>query len=404
MNVIPMFAHYFKYEYRGQTLAYTVISETDKTCMVVRNPENQPVSGEVVIPSTVRFGTDDYTVTIIGTNAFNNYNGLFNDMTSVEIPNTVTFIGELAFSECKGLTSLDLPGSVTTIAEDAFAHCTGLTSIKIPDSITKLSNSVFFGCSGLTSVEIPGSVTTIGNRAFCYCTGLKSIYIPSSVTAIGWGAFAQCFGLEEIIIDKDNKNYKSIDGVLFDSDCTTLIQFPAGAVIDYVVPATVTTIDSGAFVACRLTSIEIPSSVTAIGEEAFFTCNITSLVIPGSVVTIGFHAFYDCFNLKTVYYDAEEPGTFAEDIFDEVTYWKTKLYVPEAAVEKCRQISPWEYFHTIKAFDFNGVEDVIDNTDSMAPREVFTIGGVKVPDPAETLVPGLYIERQGTVVKKISVK
>lgn len=175
MNVFPIFAHYFKYEYRGQTLAYTVISETDKICMVVRNPENQPVSGEVVIPSTVRLGTDDYTVTIIGRNAFNNYNGLFNDMTSVEIPGSVTLIGELAFSDCKGLTSLEIPNSVITIEEDAFSHCTGLTSIKIPDSITELSNSVFYGCKGLTSVEIPNSVTTIGNHAFCYCTGLTSI-------------------------------------------------------------------------------------------------------------------------------------------------------------------------------------------------------------------------------------
>ncbi len=72
-----------------------------------------------------------------------------------------------------------------------FHDCTGLTSVTIPNSVTSIGDGAFSDCSGLTSVTIPDSVTSIGDYAFSSCTGLTSVTIPDSVTSIGDGAFAR---------------------------------------------------------------------------------------------------------------------------------------------------------------------------------------------------------------------
>jgi hypothetical protein len=87
-----------------------------------------------------------------------------------------TFIGNVDLIE-----SVEIPSSVTTIGEGAFSRCSGLTSVTIPDSVTTIGEMAFYGCSGLTSVTIPDSVTTIGKYAFDGCSGLTSVTIPGIV-------------------------------------------------------------------------------------------------------------------------------------------------------------------------------------------------------------------------------
>ena len=114
------------------------------------------------------------------------------------IPDSVTAIGDNAFSFCAGLTSVTIPSSVKTIGNEAFSACTGLTFVTIPNSVTTIGDYAFLSCTGLTSVTIPGSATTIGNGAFLGCTELTSVTIPNSVTTIGIGAFAYCTKLATI--------------------------------------------------------------------------------------------------------------------------------------------------------------------------------------------------------------
>jgi hypothetical protein len=95
-------------------------------------------------------------------------------LTSVTIPDSVTSIGNSAFSGC-GFTSLIIPNSVTSIGYGAFGSCESLTSINIPNSVTSISESAFDSCSSLTSVTIGNSVTTIGADAFTGCESLTNI-------------------------------------------------------------------------------------------------------------------------------------------------------------------------------------------------------------------------------------
>ncbi|MCL2062182.1 MAG: leucine-rich repeat protein [Firmicutes bacterium] len=187
-------------------------------------------------------------------------------ITSIEIPNSVTTIGESAFQGCTSLTSITIPNSVTTIGKGAFYGCQNLTSITLPftgntlngtnnalfgfifrasifndyinESIpsslktvvitggNSIGDFVFSNCRNLTSIEIPNSVTKIGNYAFKNCSDLTSITIPDSVTGIGEGAFIG-WGKHQIIFvhKKNSKKWFYKDWYSWTKGCKAKIKY-----------------------------------------------------------------------------------------------------------------------------------------------------------------------------------
>ena len=264
----------------------------------------------------------DGEVTSIGYLAFYNCSSL----TSVTIPDSVTFIGDCAFQSCSslqkfngkfasedgrcliidgtlnsfaigcGATEYTIPNSVTTIGDCAFSGCSSLTSVTIPDSVTTIGNYAFRECSSLTGVTIPDSVTTIGWWAFLDCRSLTSVTIPESVTTIGERAFIDCSSLQEF-----NGKFASEDGRCLIVDGVLNSFAPAG-LTEYTIPDSVTEIGDSVFHWCEsLTSVTIPDSVTTIGDWAFNGCSsLTSVTIGDSVTTIGDSAFWDCSSLTSV--------------------------------------------------------------------------------------------------------
>ncbi|MDE6270826.1 MAG: leucine-rich repeat domain-containing protein [Muribaculaceae bacterium] len=287
----------FSYTYEGQTLTYSVLDEDTKTVETKQGKTvyaGNSVSGNLFLPAHPMDGDVEYTLTTIGENAFY----ACKDLTSVEIPNSVTTIGFYSFSDCKSLTKVEIPNSVKTIEDGAFNQCAALTSVEMPNSVTTIGNRAFSGCTALTSVEIPNSVTTIGEFAFSGTT-LRSVQIPSSVTIIGNHAFVSGV-LIEINVDSGNQYYSSEDGVLFNSDKTILIEYPAGRNGSYTISNSVSAIGEFAFCDCQLTHVEIPNSVTSIGKGAFCGCQLTHVEIPNSVMTIENRAFAYCSDLTNV--------------------------------------------------------------------------------------------------------
>ena len=99
-------------------------------------------------------------------------------------------LGENSIPDKENAVKVDIGTDVTSILANAFCDgCSGLTSITIPDSVTCIGDEAFSNCSGLTSITIPDSVTSIWNYAFSYCSGLTSVTIPNNVTSIGNNAF-----------------------------------------------------------------------------------------------------------------------------------------------------------------------------------------------------------------------
>ncbi len=117
---------------------------------------------------------------------------------SIDIPNSVTAIGNSAFTACIALTSVTLPNSVDSIGGWAFFSCVSLTSITIPEKVISIEVNTFYRCSSLASVALPESLTSIKTQAFNQCTALESITIPRSVTVIEEGAFYGCTNLKRI--------------------------------------------------------------------------------------------------------------------------------------------------------------------------------------------------------------
>ena len=337
----------------------------------------------------------------------------------IEIPSSVTTIGESAFGFCTSLESVDM-SSATTISSDAFSDCIALTSVSMP-SVTTIGEFAFSGCSALTSISMQ-SVTAMGDYAFSYCSTLASVNIPASVTSIGFNPFIGCELLREITVDDNNPNYTSFDGVLYDKYIETLIACPGGnGSID--MPSSVTTIGDGAFGECSaLTSVEMPSvtaigdsafyycdaltsvempSVTTIGDYAFMSCSaltslsmpsvttignnvfsfchaltslsmpsvttigrvafyycsaLTSVDIPASVSMIGNDAFSLCNALTSVYCHWEDPLECDPNFYETVLENAT-LYVPIGTVDAYRSVSPWSEFLNIEEKDYSGIAD-----------------------------------------------
>ena len=133
--------------------------------------------------------------------------GLFggkNRLKSITIPNSVTSIGELAFSHCNSLTSITIPNSVTSIGEFAFYGCSSLTSITIPNSVTSIGKSAFQDCSSLKSfngkyASSDGRCLIKDGELIAFAPeGLTSYTIPNSTTSIGDNAFRGCSSLTSI--------------------------------------------------------------------------------------------------------------------------------------------------------------------------------------------------------------
>ncbi|MBQ7504844.1 MAG: leucine-rich repeat domain-containing protein [Ruminococcus sp.] len=206
-------------------------------------------------------------------------------------------------------------------------------------TVTAIEQQAFQACPNATSITIPNSITTIAGWAFQYSPKLSSVTIPSSVTSVGKGMFAGCSSLTEINVASGNTNFKSAEGILYNKDGTTLIQYPAGKKdTSFTILNTVTAIWGWSIDGCtNLTSITIPSGVASIDGQSFQNNkaltsinvdsnnlyyksddgilynkggtqlvlyppakNATSFTIPNSVQSIYSSAFLYCTNLQSI--------------------------------------------------------------------------------------------------------
>lgn len=191
---------------------------------------------------------------------------------------------------------------VSAIGMNAFTGNNVITDLVIPEGVTTLYWYSFNTCRNLETVTLPDSLEFIDGWAFERCSKLKTINVPANVTRINGGAFAQNSSMTSITCDPANKNYVSVDGVLFTKDMKELVAYPGGIQGGYTVPATVNHIGDAAFYgALGLDSVTILGNLDFIGFEAFAECSkLTDVAIRDGVNYVGYWAFRGCDGIKTL--------------------------------------------------------------------------------------------------------
>lgn len=169
-------------------------------------------------------------------------------------------------------------------------------------SVTKIGAAAFADCASLTKIELPQGVREIGSNAFAGCSALTTITLPASLETLR-AAFDGCSALAEIAVAPGNKNYRSVDGVLFSVDGRRLIYYPLGkTATEYAIPDGTERVASSAFRDCAtLTAIAFPASVREFGGETFFGCvALRTVALPDAVETIPASSFLGCSALSEV--------------------------------------------------------------------------------------------------------
>ncbi len=263
------------------------------------------------------------SITSIGEYAFSNCKKL----SVINIPTNVTFIGAAAFSGCASLLALSLPSQLTDVKDWLFKDCRQLVSAKIPYGVRAVGKGAFSGCHSLTEVFLPDDISVIEFETFRDCKRLAKLDLPPSVTRIGDAAFKGCYSLAHLTVPH---RVAFIGADAFPSG-TILHAYPGSyaeafakakrhpfipldepvqeeeipsdviaerafsgdkTLTDAVIPEGITEIGNGAYADCALLEhVDFPESLAVVGIDAFSGTALKEAVIPAGVTKIGWNAF-----------------------------------------------------------------------------------------------------------------
>lgn len=183
--------------------------------------------------------------------------------------------------DTSGTLTISGNGEIPTdaVASPWYEYRQSIRHVVMEEGVTGIGWGAFQACSNMEDVVIPSTVTHIEFSAFYDCAKLSSITIPKNVTYIGDAVFTGCSSLEEILVESENTEYTSQNGILYSKDLTALIQYPAGKVE---------------------TSFTVPTHVTSLGNSVFADSQLQQIILHDDIVTIGYCAFSGCKKMRNI--------------------------------------------------------------------------------------------------------
>ena len=291
----------------------------------------------VVLPSNLSVigGQTFYGATSLSSVTYHGYQGEGNSL-----PQSVTALGNKAFSSTKALLQLDLPGvketgngifsesgittvslpALETVGEKFFEKCASLESVTLNDSLTALGAEMFTNCTSLKTIDLPSALTFLNVKTFRY-SGLTSVVIPENVVHLGSAAdteagstaiylFDSCTSLVSVTFPS---GLRSIGAQAF-SNCTSLknVTYTGYEGEGNALPETLTVIKKQAFYKSGIEQITLPASLVfisssnhTIGESAFAESKQLREVTMLGAALVGQKIFQNCTSLETVVLSGE---------------------------------------------------------------------------------------------------
>lgn len=340
---------------------------------------------KIIKPSKLEHVILPEGITEIGAESF----GYAQSLKTINLPNSITIIGDAAFFQCISL-SLDplvLPENIRSFKQ-AFMGCKSLTGeVIVPESLDEISASAFYDCP-INKINIHDNIKCINALAF-YGSNLSEVNLADDcVIAVGWGAFWNCQNLKSMHIPQETK----VIPEFFCQGCSSLR--------DIHIPDNVTYISEGAFDGCPLDNLQLPSSMDAILTHAFRGGKINKIHLPTQLQDLFCGAFSDCGNLKEVFCPIPIPPLCTQLHENDANPFARCnpdliVYVPKGSGDLYRHASGWSK-NNIVEMDMSGIE-LRPNDNTISESISFNLDGKK----NTTLQRGQIMIKDG---KKIIVK
>lgn len=197
---------------------YNIISDTQVAVAPAIYEGTNHYEGCIILPERVYCDGVNYDVAAIAPRAF-----WQSQVTEVQIPNSVTMIGDAAFADAEQLTSITLPLGLKAVSRFMLAG-TALTSVVLPEGVTDIGMGAFEDCTNLRTVFLPVSLKTVGERAFGYCVALNEIYSDAAMPPLTMGddTFEGCNSIQVMLADGATSRRYQDDPVWGDDDLFSL--------------------------------------------------------------------------------------------------------------------------------------------------------------------------------------
>lgn len=150
----------------------------------------------------------------------------YTGISSLNFPDSLTVIGESAFESCE-VKDINFGKGLVTIHNDAFYGCCQLEAVKFQEGISEICEGAFNYCENLRSFVLPDSLQKLNNEVLDNCENLIHVHLGKNTEIVKNNDFCfSCNSLEKITISPENKQYKIIDGVLYDAVNGILLRVP----------------------------------------------------------------------------------------------------------------------------------------------------------------------------------